>query len=104
MERIAFTMKLLPGFEAEYQLRHQAIWPDLATLLHSKGIRDYSIFLDEMTLTLFACMRIENSTVLKQLPQDPLMQQWWAYMRDIMETHPDNSPVTVGLKEVFYQP
>lgn len=30
------------------------------------------------------------------------MQRWWAYMADIMATHPDQSPVSVPLKEVFY--
>ncbi|MES2374923.1 MAG: L-rhamnose mutarotase, partial [Bacteroidota bacterium] len=28
----------------------------------------------------------------------------WAYMKDIMESNADNSPVSVPLKEVFYLP
>ncbi|MBV5342896.1 L-rhamnose mutarotase, partial [bacterium] len=32
----------------------------------------------------------------------PIVQKWWAYMADIMETNPDNSPVSLELKEVFY--
>jgi len=28
--------------------------------------------------------------------------KWRAYMADIMETNPDNSPVTTPLEEVFY--
>jgi L-rhamnose mutarotase len=35
-------------------------------------------------------------------PHHPVMQRWWAYMGDIMETNPDQSPVSVGLQEVFY--
>jgi L-rhamnose mutarotase len=30
------------------------------------------------------------------------MQKWWEHMKDIMDTHPDHSPVTSRLKEVFY--
>jgi len=30
------------------------------------------------------------------------MKKWWTYMKDIMETNPDNSPVSISLKEVFY--
>jgi len=30
------------------------------------------------------------------------MQRWWAYMADIMETHPDHSPISTPLKEMFY--
>jgi L-rhamnose mutarotase len=30
------------------------------------------------------------------------MKKWWAYMADIMETNPDNSPVSHPLEEVFH--
>ena len=33
---------------------------------------------------------------------DEITLKWWAYMKDIMETNPDNSPVTVPLQEVFH--
>ena len=33
MKRIAFKMKLKPGFEAEYKKRHDEIWPDLVKLI-----------------------------------------------------------------------
>ncbi|HVF96868.1 MAG TPA: L-rhamnose mutarotase, partial [Flavisolibacter sp.] len=45
--RVAFKMKLFPGFEAEYKKRHDEIWPELTALLKEAGISDYSIFLDE---------------------------------------------------------
>ena len=102
MQRIAFTMKLLPGFEAEYQRRHDAIWPELTALLRDTGIHEYSIFLAPGTLTLFACLQIVDSHKLDLLPREPVMQRWWAYMKDIMESNPDHSPVTVALREVFY--
>jgi L-rhamnose mutarotase len=104
MQRIAFTMKLHPGFEAEYRRRHAAIWPGLAALLHNTGIREYSIFLDEASLILFAYLRIEEVVKLDDLPAHPVMREWWDHMKDIMETNPDHSPVTKELKEVFYMP
>ncbi|HTJ10678.1 MAG TPA: L-rhamnose mutarotase [Dinghuibacter sp.] len=102
MQRIAFTMKLFPGFEAEYRRRHAVIWPELSGLLHEAGIRDYSIFLDPRTLTLFAYMQIADSRKLEDLPREPVMQRWWDFMKDVMETNPDQSPVTSPLQEVFY--
>jgi len=102
MQRIAFTMKLLPGFEAEYRRRHDALWPELTALLRDTGIHDYSIFLEPETLTLFACLQIVDSNKLELLRQEPVMQRWWAYMKDIMESNPDHSPVTVTLQEIFY--
>ena len=104
MKRIAFTMKLHPGFEDEYRRRHTAIWPELVNLLHGTGISEYSIFLDEGTLLLFGFLRIDDEGRLDELPSYPVMQRWWDYMKDIMDTNPDHSPVTRSLKEVFYLP
>lgn len=95
-------MKLKKGFEAEYQKRHDDLWPELEALLKSAGIRDYVIFLDEETLSLFASLSIDDPAALDELPKQPVMQRWWEYMSDIMDSHPDNSPVTFPLKEVFY--
>ena len=104
MKRIAFTMQLHPGFEDEYRRRHAAIWPELAGLLHDTGISEYSIFLNEGTLELIGVLRIDDPGRLDELPANEVMQRWWDYMKDIMDTNPDHSPVTGPLKEVFYLP
>lgn len=104
MHRIAVKMKLLKGFAEEYQKRHDEIWPELKQLLAESGITDYSIFLDAETGSLLAVLKVQDPERLNTLHENPLMQRWWKYMRDIMETNPDNSPVQVLLKEVFYLP
>ncbi len=104
MKRIAFKMQLNIGTEAEYKKRHDELWPELQQLLKSTGISDYSIFLDETTNSLFGILKIEDTTLLDDLPQHPIMQKWWLYMKDIMESNSDNSPVSIPLKEVFYLP
>lgn len=95
-------MKLKPGFEAEYKKRHDEIWPELQQVLAEAGVYDYSIFLDTETLTLFAFQKLENHFDPEFLPNHPVVKKWWAYMADIMETNPDNSPVAISLNEVFY--
>lgn len=97
-------MKLFPGMEEEYRKRHDAIWPELSNLLRETGIRDYSIFLDPSTLSLFGILQVEDPKALDRLPAREVMQKWWAYMADIMETNEDRSPVSVPLEEVFYLP
>jgi L-rhamnose mutarotase len=102
MKHRAFKMKLKPGFAAEYKRRHDAIWPELAALLCTHGISDYSIFLDEETLTLFAVQKLDESVSRAELPRHPVMRRWWNYMADIMETNPDRSPVESDLLPVFH--
>ena len=97
-------MQLHPGQSAEYQRRHDALWPELAALLKAHGISNYSIFLDEETHALFGVLDIEDPAAMDRLPAEAVMQRWWAYMADIMETHPDKRPVSVPLREVFHLP
>ncbi|GAC1449759.1 MAG: L-rhamnose mutarotase [Chitinophagaceae bacterium] len=104
MRRIAFKMQLFKGFEGEYKKRHDALWPELAVLLKATGISEYSIFLDETTNSLLGVLKAADPAALDNLPAHPVMQRWWQYMGDIMESNPDHSPVSVPLKEVFYLP
>ena len=104
MQRVAFKMKLFKGCEDEYKKRHNALWPELQSLLKHAGIKDYSIFLDEETNSLFGYLTIDDTKKLDDLPNEPVMKKWWAYMKDIMETNEDNSPLNTPLKEVFYLP
>lgn len=102
MKRNAFTMKLKPGFEAEYKKRHDEIWPELSALLSESGIMEYSIFLDEATGVLFAFQKLKDGFEGEAIPNNSIVKKWWTYMADIMETNPDNSPVEASLKEVFF--
>lgn len=102
MKRAAFKMKLKPGYEAEYKKRHDEIWPELSAALTAAGVSDYSIFLDEETLTLFAVQKLADCNTADQLPSLPIVKKWWAFMAEVMETNPDNSPVCTPLPEVFH--
>jgi len=102
MIRAAFKMQLKPGFEEEYKKRHDEIWPELSEELTKAGVSDYSIYLDEETLTLFAFQKLSEDNTAAALPETAIVKKWWAYMADIMETNPDNSPVCIPLKEVFH--
>lgn len=95
-------MKLYPGFKEEYRRRHSEIWPELVELLKSAGVGNYSIFLDEETNTLFAYQEQEGESSSQDLGNTEIVQKWWKYMADIMETNPDNSPISIPLEQVFY--
>ena len=102
MEKIAFTMQLNPGCEAEYRKRHDEIWPELIDKLKNAGIQDYSIFLDEDSRTLFGVLWRTEPHGMDELPETPIMKKWWAYMADIMASNPDSSPSVQPLKRVFH--
>ena len=102
MIRSAFAMKLKKGFESEYKKRHDEIWPELAQEIKKMGISDYSIFLEENTGTLFAILKLSEDNTAVEMAEKPIVKKWWDYMADIMEVNPDNSPVTIPLREMFH--
>ena len=95
-------MRLKPGAAAEYKKRHDELWPELAAALRAAGVSDYSIFLDEETLTLFAVQKLNDGNTAAELPDLPIVRKWWDYMAPLMEVHSDNSPLAKPLKEVFH--
>ena len=102
MKRLAGKMKLYPGMRTEYERRHREIWPELVRELKNAGICDYSIWLDEETLTLFYTLKLSDRNTYDELPGKAIMRKWWDHMKDIMETNPDNSPVCIEFPEMFY--
>jgi L-rhamnose mutarotase len=101
-KRFAFKMKMFPGFKEEYRKRHGEIWPELVRMLKDEGIGNYSIFLDEETNILFAYQEQSGTSSSQDLGQTEIVKKWWKFMADIMETNPDNSPVTIPLEQVFF--
>ena len=67
-------MKLYEGQEAEYERRHNLLWPEMKDMIHQHGGRNYTIFLDRETLTLFGYIEGESygiSTGNRIAPQHP---------------------------------
>ena len=102
MERLAFKMHLNEGQKDLYKKRHARLLPELHKLLKENGISEYSIFLDEETNILFAFQKQAGDSGSQDLGKLEIVQKWWKFMSDIMETNPDNSPVTTTLEEVFF--
>ena len=103
-QRLAFKMFLNPGCAEIYRERHDALWPELAALLRSSGISNYSIHLDAETGFLFAYLERGDGHAMGALAQAPVMRRWWDHMKDVMRANPDGSPVVVELAEVFHLP
>ena len=97
-----FKMKLYEGQEAEYEKRHNQLWPEMKDMIHEYGGKNYTIFLDKETLTLFGYIEIEDEERWAKGANTAINRKWWDFMADIMETNPDNSPVSINLKEVFH--
>jgi L-rhamnose mutarotase len=102
MIRRAFLMSIYPGREAEYEARHNPIWPELEKTLDEHGIHTYTIFLHPETRQLLAYVEFEDVTQWDAIADTPVCKRWWAHMKELMPSNPDNSPVSEELREVFH--
>jgi len=100
--RKAFVMSVHPGQEGEYEKRHQAIWPELEATLKRHGVLSYSIYLHPDTRQLFAYVEFDDEEQWEAVSRTDVCRKWWAHMKDIMPSHPDNSPIQLDMKEVFH--
>ena len=101
-ERIGFSMRLLPGSEAEYRRRHAAVWPDLLADLRSAGARNYSIFLSGDDL--FAYLEVDDFTAFTEaMATSEANARWQEQMAALID--PLTDPATGfhrRLDEVFH--
>jgi L-rhamnose mutarotase len=102
MERVGFTMRLLPGKEAEYRRRHAEVWPEMLDALKAAGARDYSIFLNG--IDLFAYLEVDDfARFREQMAATEINDRWQAEMAELID--PLTDPATgfhQRLEEIFH--
>jgi len=101
-ERIGFTMRVLPGREAEYRRRHEAVWPELLADLRAAGARNYSIFLHGADL--FAYLEVDDfARFTSQMATSEANARWQSEMADLIDplTDPETGFHT-RIPEVFH--
>ncbi len=102
MIRKSFKMKLYEGMATEYEKRHNELWDEMKDMIHEHGGKNYTIFLDSDTNVLYAYIEVDDEEKWTKGADTAINRKWWDFMADIMETNPDNSPVSIELKEVFH--
>lgn len=102
MIRKSFVMSVNAGQEAEYARRHQPIWKELADVLKSHGVHNYSIFLHPETRQLFGYVEVEDEARWAAIARTEICRKWWKHMASLMPSNPDSSPVSLEIKEVFH--
>jgi len=88
MERVAFTMRLLPGAEAEYRRRHADVWPEMLDTLRAAGCRDYSIYL--LDQDLIGVFEVDDFARFRaMMAAAPVNDRWQAEMASLIDPRTD---------------
>ena len=84
----AWVLEVRPGYEAEYERRHDEIWPEMLEALREAGLRNYSIF--RHGLTLFGYFECDDlSAAQAKLAGSDVNRRWAEWMGPIMRVEVD---------------
>ncbi len=102
MIRKAMRMSVNAGQYEEYERRHSPIWKELQDMFAEHGVHNYSIYLDENDGSLFGYVEIEDEARWNAIATTDVCRRWWTHMSEIMPAHPDATPRSTALREVFH--
>ena len=109
MLELARITKAFPGVKALDEVRLEFYSGELTTLVGENGagksklvkimIGVYQPDADEIRLDgKLLVLRQSDDHRMDRLPQEEVMQRWWAAMAELMATNPNHSPVTMPLR------
>jgi len=87
--RIAQIVRLKRDSLQAYKDCHAAVWPAVIQQIKDCNITDYSIFLDERSMTLFASMKYTGSDFdadMEKMKANPEVRRWWAMTDGMQES------------------
>nr|OQO21867.1 hypothetical protein B0A51_13985 [Rachicladosporium sp. CCFEE 5018] len=99
--RIAQTIRLRRSSLEAYKALHAAIWPAVLEQIKDCNIVDYSIFLDEPTMMLFAVMKYTGSdweADMEKMQANEEVRRWWKETDAMQETFVEGSTGSVDAK------
>ncbi|CAL1519359.1 L-rhamnose mutarotase [Chitinophaga sp. MM2321] len=106
MIRKAFLIQAKDGMAAEYERRHNPIWPELEEIYNRHGVHNFSIFLQKETGFLFGYLEVEDEAAYNRIGEYDICKEWWQHMTEVLVC--EHASSTKGkeemLREVFHLP
>src|SRR5690625_3290537 len=84
MERLLFIMRLHEGAVAEYEKRHESVWPALLEDIWNAGMRNYSLFRRDLNVYAYAECHPDRKTTLEKLSESKANRDWSEYFSDVI--------------------
>ena len=75
-EHSLLQIMLRTGVEAEYQRRHDEIWPEMVQALHESGFSEMRIFRHEQTVTIYSVAHPDAATAWARLRETEVNERW----------------------------
>ena len=100
MIRRAYTIQLEPGALAEYQQKHDAIWPELVEEFRSQGIAQLTAFAADPVIFYYA--EVLNADAFDRLFETEVHDRWAEEFRSLIAFDPDGQVSAPFMTEIFH--
>lgn len=102
MERLCFFIHLNEGKEAEYEQRHDELWPDMHAALLDAGFTNYSLFRRGTLVVAYAECTPDASSVLTAIGASEVNRRWAESFADIIMSMADDSGELLVADELWH--
>lgn len=102
MERACFSLRLIPGAEAEYQRLSARVWPEITAEVSSSVLRNISGFRRGTDVWYFLEAHPDAATAVAMIESAPVSQRWAHELRDVVTEFNDVSGQARWYAEVFH--
>jgi L-rhamnose mutarotase len=102
MERFCFTFRLRPGMEAEYQRRHDEIWPELVEAIRDAGVRNYTLFRRGLEVYAYCECHPDAATAFGKVGATDVNRRWAEWFEDTIEALTDERGELFTADEVWH--
>lgn len=102
MERACFTFTIKPGQEAEYQRRHDEIWPEMVHALKASGFSNYTLFRRGTTICAYVECHPDRDTAFAAMGATEVNKRWQTWFEDVIEQIADDDGELFWADEVWY--
>jgi len=75
-EHSLLQITLRPGVEAEYERRHDEIWPEMVEALHAAGFSEMRLFRHEQTVSIYSVAHPDTETAWARLRETEINTRW----------------------------
>jgi L-rhamnose mutarotase len=102
MQRFCFTFILRPGSEAEYQRRHDEIWPEMVAALKQAGIHNYTLFRRGLEVIAYAECEPDAETAFGRIGATDVDARWSAWFEELIEQRFGEDGQAMSVAEVWH--
>ena len=92
-QRFGQVIGIKPEQAEEYIRLHQAVWPEVLSMIHECNMRNYSIYrYNDLLFAYFEYVGEDYEADMAKMAADPKTKEWWGLVGPMQQPVPEREP------------